>query len=195
MFTPIPDHVQQALDRLAQQYANATNLQNLLTALINPIQVIENSLTDMNNLRYLPNAMGAQLDVIGIIVGLTRIVGQDDASYLNALYGQIVINISSGSPEDMIKAFEIFTPATMTILYEGICTLIFESPWIPPDQATVDTLLNNLQQAASAGIYVESIVSYDATLPFAYDGLLPGGGYDDGSGTIGGLYAEQYIRS
>lgn len=195
MFTPIADHVQQGIDRLLQQYANSPNLQGVLTAIINPIQDIESALTDMNTLRYLPNAQGAQLDVIGIIVGLARVAGQSDASYITALYGQIIVNVSQGDPEGLISAFHVFTGSTFTLIYEGICTLIFQSPWIPPDQDTVNAVLSRLQEAASAGIFVESIVSFDATNAFAYDGILPGGGYDDGTQTVGGKYAGQYERA
>jgi hypothetical protein len=192
MFTQITNHVQQGLARLMNQYKNAVYLQGILTAIINPIQDIENALTDMNNLRYLPNATGAQLDVIGLIVGIARVAGQSDASYLMAIYAQIQINVSEGTPEQVIVAFNIFTGSTFSLLFEFSASIIIESEWVPADQAAVDTLITNISQATPAGVRVDGIVSFDPTEAFAYDGVLPGLGYDDGSQTVGGKYPTLY---
>lgn len=192
MFTPINNHVQQALARLLQQYANSPNIQNLITALVNPIQDIESELTDMNNLRYLPEATGAQLDIIGSIVGIARISGQSDASYLNSIYGQITINTSQGQPEQVIQAFSIFTGADMIILYEALAAVMIETTWVPGSQTEVDTLITNMMQVTSAGVRFDGIIVYDPTMAFAYDGVLQGLGYDDGSQTVGGEYPTLY---
>lgn len=55
---------------------------------------------------WLVNAEGAQLDTIGIIVGLSR-QGRDDTSYRSLLYTKIDINVSSGQPEKIISAIKI----------------------------------------------------------------------------------------
>lgn len=191
MFSPIDNHVQQALARLLTQYKNSTNLQNLLTAIINPIQDIEGVLGELNDLRYLPDATGVQLDVIGIIVGLPRPVGATDAEYVLDLYGQIKINTSQGQPEQLIQAFLLFTGAATCILTEfENASFLIASPYVPPSQAVIDSLITTLSQAAPVGVRMDGIISYDATNAFAYDGALPGAGYDDGSQTVGGLYAQ-----
>lgn len=192
MFTPIPNHVQQALSRLLQQYSKAVNIQGVLTAIISPLQLIESTLTDMNNLRYLSGAFGAQLDVIGVIVGIAREVGQSDADYLNAILGQISLNFSDGQPEEAIGAFNFLTGSTFTILVEFVAAIMLESAWVPPNQATIDRVISNLTLGTPAGVRVDGIVSFDPTNAFTYDGNLPGGGYDDGSQTIGGKYATLY---
>lgn len=195
-FTPIPNHVQAALNRLISQYKGKPVISGLLSAIVAPVQDIENALTDMNNLRYLPQATGAQLDVIGVIVGLPRPKGMSDASYLLELYGQIKINTSEGQPEQMIQAFLLFTQQTQCILDEfRNASFIIESPYLPPDQASADQLILTLNQAKPAGVRIDGFLSYDLIEPFAYAGNLPGLGYDDGSGTVGGKYAEgwQYV--
>lgn len=193
MFSPIPNHVQQALARLMTQYQNSPNLQNMMAALINPLQDIEGVLTDMNDLRYLPLATGAQLDLIGVIVGISRPTGMSDANYLLLIYGQIKINTSQGQPEQMIQAFILFAGVSMVILAEfQNASFLFESVYVPPNQAAVDSLITTLNGAKPAGVRIDGIVSYDPDMAFAYDGPLSGFGYDDGSQTVGGKYAELY---
>lgn len=192
MFNPIENHVDQALARLLEQYKNSPNLQGLITAIVGPIQTIEDELVDMNTLRYLPAATGAQLDVIGIIVGIKRVAGQSDASYLASIYGQIAVNISEGEPEQVITAFNVLTGSNFTIIAEFLCSVILESAWVPSSQAQVDQIITTLQQATPAGVRVDGIVSFDPTEAFAYDGVLSGLGYDDGSQTVGGKYPTLY---
>ncbi|SRR5579875_1859615 len=193
MFTPITNHVQQGLARLLTQYQNSPNFQGLITALISPIQTIENALVDMNTLRYLPNAFGQQLDNIGVIVGLPRPPGTPDNIYIQLLLGQIKENISQGQPEQVIQVFELFTQTGFLIFYEGQnCEFLVESAWIPPDQATVDRVIGILQNTAPAGVRCDGIVSFDSQMAFAYDGNLPGAGYDDGTQLVGGKYAQLF---
>ena len=146
----------------------------------------------MNNLRYLPEAQGAQLDIIGVIVGISRPKGMSDAQYLLLIYGQIKINISQGQPEQLIQAYLLFTSAPEVILTEFQASVILASSYIPPDQHTVDNLITTLKQAAPAGVRIDGLISYDETMAFAYDGTLPGLGYDDGTQTVGGKYAALY---
>lgn len=196
MFNPIPNHVQQALARLVTQYKNSTNLQNLLSALIGPIQGIESALTDMNSLRYMAEAQGVQLDVIGIIVGLTRSGGQSDSSYRLALQGQIKINISQGQPEQIIQAYKLFTGSPFVILDEyHNASFILESDFTPSSQAEADQLILTIKQAAPVGVRIDELICFDPTEAFAYAGSMPGKGYDDGTGLVGGKYpaAFQYI--
>lgn len=188
MFNPIPNHVEQALSRLIQQYKTAENLKSLLTAIVGPIQTIEDELGLMNTLRYLPDAEGVQLDNIGMIVGIARTPGQSDADYLQAIYGQIAINVSEGTPEQIIAAFNIMTNSDFTILTEFLCSVIFSSTWVPANQEEVDTVITNLMRATPAGVRVDGIIEFDATDSFAYAGITPALGYDDGSQTVGGKY-------
>lgn len=193
MFTPINNHVQQALARLLTQYQNSPNFQGLMRAMIGPVQDIENTLTDMNLLRYLPAAQGAQLDILGLLVGLPRPAGANDTLYLQLIYGQIKENNSEGQPEQAIQVFELLTQVSQVILYESrLAGILIESIWIPPSQAEVDRIIGILQNTIPAGVRCDGIVSYDADTAFSYDGALEGSGYDDGSQTVGGKYAQLF---
>ena len=193
MFSQITTHVQDALARLITQYKTATNFQSLITAFVEQIQVIEDSLVDMNTLRYLGGAQGQQLDNIGEIVGLPRPAGLSDAAYQLELLGQIKINISQGQPEQVIQVFQLFTGTNQVRLFEEFpAEILVESSYNPPDQATINSLLIILGNTAPAGVRVNGIVVYDSVAPFAYRAnIAPGSGYGTVSDpTIGGKYGS-----
>lgn len=162
-----------------------------MTALIGPLQDIEATLTDLNNLRYIPLATGAQLDILGSIVGIKRPTGASDAVYLQLIQGEISLNISQGEPEAAISVFLLFTQTTSCILYEEAnAGVLLEGTWHPTSQIDVDKLILTLQNTLPAGVRCDGIVECDNTIPFAYAGSLPGGGYDDGTQAVGGKYAK-----
>lgn len=191
MFTNIPNHVQQALARLITQYRGKPNIIGLITAFVQQLQIIENSLSDMNILRYINDAVGQQLDNIGKIVGLPRPPGLSDSAYRLELLGQIKINISQGQPEQIIQVFLLFTMADQVRLFEEYpAEVLVESSYNPPDQDTLNSILRILGQTAPAGVRINGLVVYDDTSPFSYRvNLAPGLGYGSvGTPGVGGKY-------
>lgn len=197
MFTPINDHLPQALARLMTQYAQAENLKNFITAIVNPVQEIEGVLGDLNTLRTLAIAFGQQLDNIGKIVGLERPPGADDDTYRNDLYAEIKINTSEGQPEQAIQTYQLFTGATLVLFFEHFpAEVSVESDYVPPDQTTVDLLLGILQKVLPAGVRCDALVSFDSSMAFAMDGPLPGLGFDDDDNPgVGGMFPTEFVRN
>lgn len=197
MFDPIVNHSQQAIDRLMGQYANATNLKNLITALVNPIQEIEDALTDMNVLRQLAIATGINLDNLGKIIGLERTPGDSDAVYRNKLYAEVKVNTSEGQPEQAIQTYQLFTAANLVLLFEHFpAEISIESDYVVPDQATVDLLLGILQKVLPTGVRCDSLITFDPTMAFAFDGSLSGLGFDDDDNPgFGGLLPTEFTRN
>lgn len=101
--TLIDNHVEAGLSRLLQRNKESYNINSLLSALIEPIQEIENQIYDLYTERSLDTSIGKQLDGIGKIVGLDR-DGRDDIDYRSALIIQIQINKAGGEPESIITA-------------------------------------------------------------------------------------------
>jgi hypothetical protein len=191
VFTPINNHVQLALSKLITQYQNSKNLKALITAFSEQIQIIEDTLGDMNVLRYLPYATGQQLDNIGKIVGLPRPPGLSDAQYTLELYGQIKINTSQGQPEQAIQVFQLFTMVPQVRLFEFFPgDVLIESQYVPPDDTSFNTIMRILGEVLPAGVRPSGLVSYDPTNPFTYAGvMLPARGYGSVSTPgVGGKY-------
>lgn len=97
----INNHVQQALNRLLEQYRGLSNFAALITSLVTQIQDLENALYPLDQYRQLQFAYGAQLDGIGDIVGLKR-NGLSDAEYFIFLIGAIAENNSDTTANTMI---------------------------------------------------------------------------------------------
>lgn len=197
MFVQDNQKIQEALARLISQYQGSPKLKSLIAAFVQPLQDAEAALTVMNNARYLPNAQGAQLDLIGAIVGIPRPPGASDAVYLNDIYGQIKINTSQGQPEQVIQTFQLFTGATLVILTECFpAEILISSDYVPTSQADVDQLLKILGEVAPAGVRPDGIIAFDSTEAFAFDGTLPGLGfgsvYDP---TAGGKLPLLFLRN
>lgn len=197
MFITINNHVEQALDRLIAQYKDATNLQGLLTALINPVQDIEGVLNDMNVLRQISLAFGQTLDNIGSIVGFPRPPGASDTDYRNDILGQVLVNVSQGQPEQVIRAFQLFTNASLVLLDEFFpAEVLVESDHVFPDQAAIDHIIDVIEQITPAGVRCDGIVTFDTAMAFAFDGVLSGSGFDDyTSPGSGGLLASLSTRN
>lgn len=191
MFEPILNHAEAAILRLVGQYANDENLKNLLRALIGPIQEIENALETMNTQRLLDNATGANLDLLGTIIGIARPAGASDEDYRQLLYAQIKINTSEGQPEQVIQTFQLLTNANLVLLSENFpAEVTLSSDHVFPGQDSINSILKILNMVLSAGVRPDGIITFDATEAFAYDGVLPGLGYGDATNpATGGKYA------
>lgn len=161
-----------------------------------PIQDIEDALAGMNTLRMLATATGVNLDNLGQIIGLARTPGDSDDLYRQKLYAEIKLNTSEGQPEAVIQTYQLFTSATLVLLYEGnYAGVLLESEYIPPDQETADLLLRIVGQVLPAGVRAEGLVGFDATEAFAYAGTLSGLGYGSvGNPTQGGKYPHLFTR-
>lgn len=136
---PITDHATQALARLAQQYKGKPLIEGLISLLCTQIQEIEDAIWQMASERLLDNAIGAQLDRLGGILGQTR-GAYTDEEYRLILRAKVLINRSSGTAEELIAIFSTVEPdATITV-----------TDWPP---ACFELLLSDAISAADALMY------------------------------------------
>jgi hypothetical protein len=93
-------HFNSALARLVQQYKNKPQLKLLMQAILGEFQTVEDMLDDVRWLRAISLATGQQLDNLGKLVGIKR-NGLGDETYRTRLRAQVLLNLSSGSPEEI----------------------------------------------------------------------------------------------
>ncbi len=101
MPTQITTHTADALARLPQQFKDKPNLAAFISALVDPIQDIENAMWQLLVERAVSVAVGTQLDAIGVIVKQSRI-GLSDDDYRRYLRARIAVNRSRGVDSDLI---------------------------------------------------------------------------------------------
>ncbi len=114
----INDHADRSTALLLEQFKRSPRLHDLVRALVEPLQGLENVFQDLLTLRALDTAFGAQLDGIGEIVDEPR-QGRSDADYLPWLKLRIFINVSKGRPEDMIHVLKVITEADQVRYFEN----------------------------------------------------------------------------
>jgi len=142
----IENFYQRTIALLASQFqtsgvgASQTDFQKFLDAMVTECTAINSAELQLANLRYLATAQGVQLDGIGEILGLARLPDQSDEQYREALYFQVFINKSTGTPEDSIATLKFLTKATHVGYFElpsafyGMSTNgLPENFSIPPD--------------------------------------------------------------
>lgn len=115
---------ERTLSLLASQFRDnkldggLTNLQKIVKIISDQAQSIENTNWQLKTERWLSTAIGQQLDEIGIILGLTRNPGESDEDYRERLQFQIFINVSKGTPEEIIRVITFLTNASYIWYHE-----------------------------------------------------------------------------
>jgi hypothetical protein len=120
-----------ALERLPSQFAYSTNVQNLINLSAEEMQLAEDTMYDLLQLRTLALATGQQLDDIGLKLNLKR-TSSSDASYRTALEVKALSKTSNGTEEDVLQLFRLvsgdpnvtfykFEPYGVTATYNSFC--------------------------------------------------------------------------
>ncbi|MFX1587234.1 MAG: hypothetical protein ACFFC1_03680 [Promethearchaeota archaeon] len=93
------------------EYVKNRDIKDVLSISDPQFNDLEQALYEILDGIWLENAVGEQLDVIGIILNFPRL-GRDDESYRTVLLGIVEINTSSGEPERLISAIKLLFNAT-----------------------------------------------------------------------------------
>lgn len=138
--------------------SNLTNFQKLIKAFTDELNLIETEYYSLLVNRSLNTATGAQLDGIGDILGLER-NGLSDDAYRIALKGQIQINKSTATSEELIQlAFQLTNPTRvqLTDLFPAKCVLTIMGG------SKVGLVQPILKEVAAGGVDVYVYKSEDA---------------------------------
>lgn len=169
----ITNQFERALALLASQFrdqkanGDLTNFQKLIKVLVKPMQDLENVKWELKTERWLSTAIGQQLDEIGLILGLPRNLGESDEDYRERLQFQIFINISSGTPEEVMQVLAFLTHATHVNYHDiGIADFQLETNGLTfPDP--VNDLNDAIFQVSPAGVnYAPIVATYNVPISF-----------------------------
>lgn len=196
----ILDYRARMLELLIEQFEDErrAKLHQIIVALAEQCQSAEFAGVDLIKGRYLDNAEGAQLDIIGEIVGEPR-QGKSDEDYRAEIAARIEINRSSGEANTMLDAVQRWTNASVVRLFEQFPAKVL----IFTDGTTIPTALaENLKSLAAGGVGI-SVVSNQLSPVFAFDeegytGSWPpawvAGFNEEGySPNVGGYFSELII--
>ena len=191
MGTPVhvTDHAEQAVARLADVFRVGTSVPALVRVMTRPIQDLEDAAWQVRLARSIDGGSGAQLDVIGRIVGQQR-EGRTDDIYRLWLRARVLLNRGSGTGDDILGIFAAVMQGSTTLQLEeqypaGLVLRIGSAAVIDPAAAS-----EILQLAKMAGVraILESATTIDTT-SFAFDDNGAGFG-DDTTPSAGGTFAS-----
>jgi hypothetical protein len=172
----ITNFSQRAIALLAGQFQNTptptenTNLQNLIIALCEPATEIQTQIQNLINDRWINTAVGVQLDGLGEILGLARTPGQSDDSYRQALIFQIQLNVSSGTPEQVINALSFFTNGSKVKYVEMAPAAYLLETNAPATSFPIPqgSLATAIQKLSPAGVEFAGLIATYDNLTFSF---------------------------
>lgn len=124
-------HMEAAVARLRQYLKGRPKIAAMLSGLAAQAQELEVAYKQLFNERSIDDGLGAQLDVLGEIIGRPREILTTDDLYRLWLRAWVLLNRSSGSPEELYAIFTLVAsvgstlelveefPAAFTLRIEG----------------------------------------------------------------------------
>jgi len=163
------DYAAIAIARLTGQFENSPKLQALMGQIVGPLAVLEVDADLLTTDRWIDTAIGAQLDACGYIVRESR-KGRDDDAYRQAIKFRVLVNISKGTPPELINGLRFLTDPTDAQYLESYpaTVLLFSNGYF------IDYLIQPaIQEISPAAICtVPVMVSFmDAPLRFGQEGI------------------------
>lgn len=166
--TEISNHKEVALARLREQYKDLPNLEALLVPMLIQIQELETVFIDLRDKRSIYDSVGAQLDAWGVVLNRAR-NGLSDSDYRLVLLGEVAVNVSKGTPEDMIQVFRIFTQPTYVSLNEIFPAKLQLTSVGGVPIGSVDDIKDAVRRACPAGVAIDLFTTAPGN-PFVFLG-------------------------
>lgn len=163
------DYAAEAIARLTGQFHSSEKLKALVAAMVGPLTVIEETADSLKQNRWIDTAIGKQLDGCGEIVGEKRL-GRDDDEYRKAIKFRVFINISKGTPTDLIRGLKFLTDPTDCQYLEGYpaTVLLFTNGYF-----VSSSIQPAMQDLSPAGISDVPVMVSFAQSPFRFSSAPP----------------------
>ncbi|MCP3944606.1 MAG: DUF2612 domain-containing protein [Desulfobacteraceae bacterium] len=155
--TTITNHKEQALKRLITQYKNKPNFESIISTFSTQIQELETIYFQLLESRSLDTSFGFQLDQIGTLLNEKR-DGFSDSDYRLKLIAKIAVNVSQGTPEDIINIFKILMQANKVELFEYFPATIQLVAHDPQPISSVQRIKDALNRTKPTGVAIDSLI-------------------------------------
>lgn len=158
------DHVTEALAKLPSQFQGLPGWTGAITALVTPIQLLEDTIQAVLLQRYIDNATGAQLRMIGKLVGQPWDGVTGDDLYRRYIKARIAANRSSGTGEEVIKISILVIDdedARHVVTNLGNAAMLLTVQDVETDDDVAAILISVLRKAVLAGVRIILITLAD----------------------------------
>lgn len=156
IFARIPDHIEQGLDRLLDQYKGKPRLETWLSVYLKQVQIFEDATYDVIIKRLIDSAAGAQLAVIGRIVGEPNKLSLSDDEYRVFIRARVIANRSLGRVIDVLDVLNMIStvPVRFTEQYPASMNLEFAEEPTYNTEVTAEMLRDTKAAGVWLGITV-----------------------------------------
>jgi hypothetical protein len=169
-------HIDEGLDNLVDQFEGSPLFNALLTSFLEQIQDLEDALSDVLTETTVESSVGAQLDALGSIVGEDR-AGRNDLQYSTALRARLILNVSEGTPENIIDLIRAIAGDVTVQIFENFPASFLATIVDPIDPTEVDVTQIGALVASGRPAGIEGVVTFGVIPAFQYD---TGTGFDEG---------------
>lgn len=166
-----------------------TNAQKIIRILLQPFNTLERASQQVHTMRFIDNATGQTLTLLGKIVGQEREGVTDDDLFRRYVKARVATNKSNGLPEDMYDITALIVTeegVEFTLDNQGNACFVMRLHELEIEWPIVDVLIKFLRRAVDGGVRV--IVEWTLTPPaetFAFAAV-------DGSDPAEGIGFESY---
>ena len=140
--------VETGLSRMLWQWGDSPKLRGWVESFLEVGSEIENTFYQLLTERGIHEAEGVQLDVLGDLVGESRL-GRKDDRYRAAILSRGLINSSNGTPEDLLSILAASTGSEVPNLWEHTSG----STYLYADTGVTPFVAHAMQDASPAGTY------------------------------------------
>lgn len=148
---------EQGIDRLPIQFKDSTQLQNLLKTYLKGVDDLQDDTQAYIEGIRISNAIGVQLDIVGNIVGESRLSRNDD-DYRAAIRTRIILNTAKGRPRDVYAAARAITSSDTANFWEHFPASVV----VAVGGDNLDAIPNNarevVDQSVVAGVRVSELL-------------------------------------
>ncbi|KKM13409.1 hypothetical protein LCGC14_1716540 [marine sediment metagenome] len=179
-------HTRDAQGNLISQFKGKTDLDFYIASFTDSLAELEGVLFDIfENTLTISATTGANLDVLGELVGVER-EGRTDSLYAMRIAAQILLNIGSGTIEDIIAIIDSMTGGSNVIeVTEPLFPAFFEVETLNILTAGLGAEVGALVASAKPAAVGGQFSFFESAPPFTFD--TASFGFDDGklAGVVG----------
>lgn len=150
------DHVALAIARLPQQFRGKPNIEAWLSALVRPLNDVQQAIDDLRRMRRIDDATGVWLDRIGKKVVQLR-GDLDDDTYRRYLRARIATSKSRGTPRELVAIARAILGAgvgRVVLDDQGYASVAISIDDYAMTEDIANALISFLAVAAAAGVRV-----------------------------------------
>ena len=188
------DHVAEGLALLITQYKGKTNMEGFLAPYLTQVQELEDMFFDLLGILIdMDSQVGEQLNILGRIVGQDR-EGRTDAVYLQWIRARILVNRSSGLPDEILRILALVVPGLERV-YKKYPPASFVAEVLGIFTGDPEAVAAIIKEARAAGVgaqFVYSLQAKEDTFAWATADVEEASttqGWGDNAQTTGGRFA------